>query len=92
MFNFVLKCLGTLCFTFSAQGKATSMKSNHIYKVSFHNCTFTRNNSMQALIYVKPPNSVETVVYMPILKSTFSDNKNTTLIKVAKLIESLILC
>ena len=78
MFNIVFICLGTSCFYINP---ASSKES---YMVRFHECTFTRNTNMQALIYVKPSNAAETLVYIPILKSIFSDNKNTTLIKVAR--------
>ena len=77
MFNIVFKCLGALCLYINPKSKET-------YMVTFFECTFTRNINMQALIYVKPPNALETVVYISILKSIFSDNKNTTLIKVVR--------
>ena len=53
-----------------------------IYFIAFINCTFTRNSNMEALIYVRPPNTETATEYIVSRNSTFSDNKNVTFIKV----------
>ena len=56
----------------------------HLYKyfIRFDKCTFKRNANIKSLIYVRPSNAQMTTGYIPIINSTFSDNKNVTFIKV----------
>ena len=52
------------------------------YFFQFDECIFTRNANIKALIYVKVPIAYTTVRYIAIAKSSISDNKNMTFIKV----------
>ena len=52
------------------------------YGITFINCTFTRNSNMEALIYVRPPNTEATTEHISYTNSIFSNNKNVTFIKV----------
>ena len=50
--------------------------------IKFSNCTFTRNINMEAIIYVRPPTTYETIGHITISESTFYRNKKTNFIKV----------
>ena len=53
-----------------------------IYYIIFINCTFTRNSNMEALMYVRLPNTEMTTEHISFSNSIFSDNQNVTFIKV----------
>ena len=58
-------------------------KQNSLYNtIEFSNCTFTRNINMEAIIYVRPPTTYETIGFIKISESTFYKNKKTNFIKV----------
>ena len=79
MFNFVFECF-TMCADFNTR----VVSQLYHYVVDFRNCTFTRNTNMKALISVKPPTTRTTVGKLLMYRSTFSDNKNMTFIKVER--------
>ena len=59
-----------------------SLTQLYKYFIRFDKCTFKRNANIKSLIYVRPSNAQMTTGYIPIINSTFSDNKNVTFIKV----------
>ena len=58
------------------------IKQLYNYAFQFYQCTFTRNANMKALIYIQPPYTKAAVIYISFIKSTVTDNKNLTYIKV----------
>ena len=59
------------------------------YTILIDGCTFTRNTNMKALIYVRLLSTDRSIVYMQIISSTFSNNKNITFIKVGRKSQSV---
>ena len=54
----------------------------YYYAIYLSDCVFTRNTNMKALISITPPNTRTKVEYIRINQTTFTNNKNVTVINV----------
>ena len=65
-------------------GMTMPLTQIYFYAIKIHNCTFTRNTNIKALINIRPPNTQTKIGYTAIYKTTITDNNNVSFIKVER--------
>ena len=71
-------------FSKSSSIKFESIIFYNMLMIKFHNCSFIRNSKIDAMIHIKPSTISETVAYVMIENSTFSNNKDVHFLKIER--------